>query len=146
MMVNSTRLQDNQKPTTAMRYPGDMLPLTPVTLNVLISLMDEERHGLGVAQEVHLRSAGEVWLSASTLYPALKRLEAQGLIEESTWRPDPEKDDPRRRYYRLTEFGARVILAEVRRMEHYIHQVRSRFPSKYPSGYPVDTRRSSDQS
>lgn len=113
------------------RNPADLLPLTPVALNVLLSLADEERHGYGIMLEVRERTGGEMRLGPGTLYGAIKRLREGGLIEGSYERPDPSLDDERRRYYRLTDFGGRVLAAEVARLEAAVRAARTkgvRFP------------------
>src|SRR5215207_10057089 len=82
--------------------PRDLLPLTPVALNVLLALADGERHGYGIKLEVRERTGGTVRLGPGTLYGAIKRLKEGGLIEDSGERTDPAADDERRCYYRLT--------------------------------------------
>ena len=64
-------------------------------------------------------------LGPGTLYGAIGRLLEDGLIEESEERPDPEMDDTRRRYYRLTNFGARVLAAETERLAGLVRAARS---------------------
>src|ERR687886_2787471 len=98
------------------REPQDLLPLTPAVLNILLALADGERHGYGIMREVEERTGGEVRLGPGTLYGSIKRMLADGLIEESDERPDPELDDQRRRYYDITDFGRRVAGAEVGRL------------------------------
>ena len=98
------------------REPREMLPLTPAVLNILLALADEERHGYGIMQEVEARTEGETRLGPGTLYGSIKRMLADGLIEESDERPDPEMDDQRRRYYRITDFGRKVAGAEAGRL------------------------------
>ena len=98
------------------REARGMLPLTPAVLQILLALADEERHGYGIMQEVEARTGGETRLGPGTLYGSIKRMLADGLIEESDDRPDPEMDDERRRYYRLTDFGRRVAGAEAERL------------------------------
>ena len=85
-------------------------------LHILLALADEERHGYGIMKEVEGRTGGEVRLGPGTLYGSIKRMLANGLIEESEERPDPELDDQRRRYYRITDFGRQVAGAEVGRL------------------------------
>ena len=63
---------------------------------------------------------------AGTLYGAIKRLLERGLITETDERPDPELDDERRRYYRLTDLGQRVLAAEVARLEEQVQQARNK--------------------
>jgi DNA-binding PadR family transcriptional regulator len=82
-----------------------------------LALADDERHGYGIMQEVERRSGGTVRLGPGTLYGAIKRMLAAGLIEESDRRPAPERDDQRRRcYYRLTRLGRRVAADEAERL------------------------------
>jgi len=113
---------------------ADLLPLTPVALNVLLALADEDRHGYGIMLEVRERTDGEVRLRPGTLYGAIKRLEDGGLIEESDQRPDPVLDDERRRYYRLTSFGSQVLAAEVARLDSLVRAARQKgaFPVPKP--------------
>ena len=95
----------------------DHLPLAPAVFHVLLALADGEKHGYAMMREIRTRTSGAVALSASTLYGMVKRLLEKGLLEESSERPDPALDDERRRYYRLTEFGRAVAVAESRRLE-----------------------------
>ena len=108
------------------REPRDLLPLTPAVLHILLALADEERHGYGIMKEVEGRTGGEVRLGPGTLYGSIKRMLADGLIEESDERPDPELDDQRRRYYRITEFGRRVAGAEVARLADLVDTARKK--------------------
>src|SRR3954462_15012773 len=100
---------------TARRDPADLLPLTPAVFHIHLSLAPGERHGYAIMSDVTEATAGRITLGPGTLYSNIKRLLASELIEESEQRPDPELDDERRRYYRLTRFGRRVIQAEVTR-------------------------------
>src|SRR5262245_43627914 len=79
------------------------LPLTPVAFEILLALADGDQHGYSVMQEVNRRSSGAISLHAGTLYRALARLLEQEWIEELSAPPErTERDDERRRYYRLT--------------------------------------------
>jgi DNA-binding PadR family transcriptional regulator len=102
------------------RSPESMLPLTPAVFHILLALADGERHGYGIMQEVAVRTDGTMRMGPGTLYGSIKRMLADGLIEASDERPDPELDDERRRYYRLTNFGQRVAQAEARRLEQVV--------------------------
>jgi DNA-binding PadR family transcriptional regulator len=115
--------------------PQDLLPLTPVALNVLLALADGERHGYGIMLEVRERTGGRVRLGPGTLYGVIKRLKEGGLIEESEKRPDPDADDERRRYYRLSGFGGEVLAAEVERLDTLVRTARTKgaFPVPRPS-------------
>ena len=105
---------------TESRKAEDMLPLTPAVLHILLALADGERHGYGIMQEVTRRVGSQVKMGPGTLYGSIKRMLADGLIEESGERPDPALDDERRRYYRLTSFGLRVMQAEVLRLHQIV--------------------------
>lgn len=96
--------------------PDSLLPLPPATFHILISLAIEDRHGYAIIQDVAARTAGGVKLSAGTLYRSIQRMLEQDLLIEVQQRPAPEHDDERRRYYRITEFGAAVARAEARRL------------------------------
>ncbi|HRW04958.1 MAG TPA: helix-turn-helix transcriptional regulator [Caldilineaceae bacterium] len=105
---------------------GDQLPLSPAVFHILLALADEERHGYGIMQEVERRTDGTVQLGPGTLYGAIKRLLTNGLIAEVDERPDPELNDERRRYYRLTEFGVGVLSAEAARLDEMVRQARAK--------------------
>jgi DNA-binding PadR family transcriptional regulator len=115
-----------------------LLPLTPVALNILLALADEERHGYGIGVEVRERTGGKMRLGPGTLYGSLKRMVDGGLVEESEGGAEEETDDgrggydaSRRRYYRLTGFGERVLAAELSRLEDVVRTARVKgvFPS-----------------
>jgi DNA-binding PadR family transcriptional regulator len=108
--------ESREKPDTR-PTPESLLPLTPATFHILLALVDAERHGYGIMQEVAGRSEGAVRLGPGTLYGSLKRLLEGGLIEERGERPDPVLGDERRRYYRIREYGLAVARAEARRLE-----------------------------
>jgi DNA-binding PadR family transcriptional regulator len=100
--------------------PESFLPLTPAVFQILLALADEERHGYGIMQEIAQRTDGKVVLGPGTLYGTIKRLLADGWIEESGDRPDPEMDDERRRYYRLSTLGRRIASEEARRLAQLV--------------------------
>ncbi|HET8840574.1 MAG TPA: PadR family transcriptional regulator [Ktedonobacteraceae bacterium] len=98
------------------RDPENMLPLSPAVFHILLALADGEKHGYGIMKEITQRTDGSMRIGPGTLYGSIGRMMESGLIEASTNRPDPELDDERRRYYRLTNFGLRVAEAESRRL------------------------------
>jgi DNA-binding PadR family transcriptional regulator len=102
-----------------------LLPLPPVTFHILMALADADRHGYAIIQEVSARTGGEVKLGAGTLYRSIQRMQEQGLIVETRDRPKPELDDERRRYYRITSFGASVARAEARRLSRLVKLARA---------------------
>ena len=96
--------------------PPSLLPLTPPVFHILLALADEERHGYGIMQDVARQTDDALQLGPGTLYGCLKRMLAAGLVEESDERPDPELDDQRRRYYRMTTLGRSTVRAEAHRL------------------------------
>lgn len=92
--------------------------------HILLALADKERHGYEIMQEVQERTEGAVRLGPGTLYGSIKRMLSDGLVEESEERPDPELDDERRRYYRLTDFGLKVAKAESERLAALVKSAR----------------------
>jgi DNA-binding PadR family transcriptional regulator len=103
-----------------------ILPLTPAVFYILLALADQERHGYGIMREVEANTGGELKMGPGTLYGTIKRLLAAQLIEESGSRPDPELDDERRRYYRLTPAGRKALQAETHRLEKLVSVARSK--------------------
>src|ERR1700728_3425366 len=91
--------------------PQPLLPLTPPVFHILLALADEERHGYGIMRDVAWQTNDALPLGPGTLYGCLKRMLTAGLVEESDERPDPEMDDERRRYYRMTPLGRRIVRA-----------------------------------
>jgi DNA-binding PadR family transcriptional regulator len=105
---------------------GDFLPLTPAIHHILLALADEERHGYAIMLEIARVTGGATRMGPGTLYGTLKRLLASGLIEEAEERPDPDLDDERRRYYRITGLGARVLSAETSRVSLLVSAARAK--------------------
>jgi DNA-binding PadR family transcriptional regulator len=118
--------------------PVGYLPLTPSVLDIVLALGDQELHGYGIMREVRRRTDGGRRLAPGTLYRSLRQMEEKGLVEESEGAPDADLDDERRRYYRLTDLGRRVAVAEVERLEGLVRAARSKglVPSARPSGAP----------
>jgi DNA-binding PadR family transcriptional regulator len=104
--------------------PDTLLPLQPTTFHILLSLADEDRHGYAIILDVARRTNGELKLSAGTLYRSIQRMLEAGLITETKTRPAPEMDDERRRYYRITPFGAAVARAEAGRLRDLLKMAR----------------------
>ena len=102
------------------------LPLTSAEFHLLLALADGDKHGDSVMKEVARRSEGKVRLSAGTLYGLIRRMVSEGMIVETDERPVAALDDERRRYYRLTEFGRQVAVAEVERLEAVLAVARAK--------------------
>jgi DNA-binding PadR family transcriptional regulator len=109
-------------------------PLNHCEFQILLALADGERHGYGIMQEVETRSGGTVRLGPGTLYGAIKRMLAAGLIEESAKRPVAKHDDQRRRcYYRLTRFGRAVAAEEAERLAALVRVAEAKRLVKSPN-------------
>jgi DNA-binding PadR family transcriptional regulator len=102
------------------------LPLKTQWFHIMLSLAGGEQHGYGIMQEVLQRTTGKVRLWPATLYGSIKRLIEADLIEESDARPAPEVDDARRRYYRLTALGSRVLDAECERLKELVRAIQAK--------------------
>ena len=99
------------------------LPLTSVVFEILVTLASGDHHGYSILSSVRERT-GEV-LRPGSLYRAINRLLADRLVQELDERPDPELDDERRRYYRLTSLGRDVAEAEARRLAVQVQSARA---------------------
>jgi DNA-binding PadR family transcriptional regulator len=109
-----------------MKKPPDLLPLTPPVFHILLALADQERHGYDIMQDVARQNNDALQLGPGTLYGCLKRMLAAGLVEESEERPDPELDDERRRYYRMTPLGGSTVRAEASRLASAVSAARAK--------------------
>src|SRR5512133_29225 len=106
--------------------PEQLLPLTPAVFNILLALADGEKHGYGIMLEVEANTKGQLLMGPGTLYGSVKRMLQAGLIEESDDRADPEFDDQRRRYYRLTGLGRRTLRMEAERLAAQVRVARAK--------------------
>ena len=104
------------------------LPLSPANLYILLSLAAEDRHGYGIMQEVARQSDGQYKLGPGTLYDNLQKLMNQGIVEDAPRRS--ADDDPRRRYYRMTSFGRKVLAADVERLEELIRAAKGKLRAR----------------
>jgi DNA-binding PadR family transcriptional regulator len=102
--------------------PQDFLPLSESVFQIMLSLVDTDRHGYGIIKEVEARTDGRIRLAPGTLYGAIKRLRHQGLIAEVAVKVDPELGDERRRYYTLAGLGHGVVGAEAVRVADLARQ------------------------
>lgn len=97
--------------------PDSLLPLKPAVFHILLVLTASEQHGYGIMREIEHMTGGKIKIGPGTLYRSIKQMLELRLIEESDERPDPELDDERRHYYRLTDYGRRVARAEANRLQ-----------------------------
>ncbi|MGO8950713.1 MAG: PadR family transcriptional regulator [Ktedonobacterales bacterium] len=101
-------------------------PLTPAVFYILLALAGGDRHGYQIMKQVKHDSQDQVSMGTGTLYGSLKRMLADSLIEEADERPDPDVDDERRRYYRLTDLGRQALAAELQRYDEVVAIARQR--------------------
>ena len=95
-------------------------PLTPAVLHILLALSDEERHGYAIMKEVEADSGEKVKMGPGTLYGSIGRMIEAGLVRESKKKRDPEMDDARRVYYRITAAGQKALAAELQRYREVV--------------------------
>jgi DNA-binding PadR family transcriptional regulator len=98
------------------------LPLSPAVLHILLALASEDRHGYGIMREVARQSDGRYKLGPGTLYDNLQKLLEQGIVEESL--PRSAAQESRRRSYRLSRFGRRLLSTEITRLEGVVREAR----------------------
>jgi len=97
------------------KSPETEINLTPTMIHILIALVEGEKHGFDILLEVEAISYGDIVLGPGSLFTSIKRLLNAGLVEQSDERSDPNLDDQRRRYYRLTGLGGRLLQSELQR-------------------------------
>jgi len=112
--------------TDTLQSPEEFIPLTPAVFNILLELAEGEKHGYGIMLEVEANTNGQVLMGPGTLYGSIKRMLKADLIEESNERADPEMDDQRRKYYRLTDLGRRTLRMEAERLASQVQLARAK--------------------
>jgi len=112
-------------------------PLTPAVLHILLALSTEERHGYGIMKQVESESRGKVKMGTGTLYGSLGRMMEAGLIRESDKKVDPEMDDERRIYYKITALGQATLEAELERYREVVAVAKRKqlAPSSFAYGF-----------
>lgn len=103
----------------------DHAPLTPAVFHILLALSDGDKHGYRIMQTAQAQSGGRLRMGPGTLYGSIKRMLADGLIEEAGERPDPALDDERRRYYRLSARGRKALQVEAERIAALAAQLKA---------------------
>jgi DNA-binding PadR family transcriptional regulator len=111
----------------------DLLPLSLPVFHMLLTLSEGERHGYALKREIFRRSQGKLNLGSGALYGSINKLLEGALIEESDERPDPHLDDERRRYYRITPLGRRVVEAEAMRLRELVRMAEARLGLPEPA-------------
>jgi len=107
------------RPTTAEGFvtgegidPGELLPLTALTLAVLMAVAEGAKHGYAIMKELESAGGPGLIAGAGSLYAALDRMLGEGLLEALTDEPGT-----RRRSFAVTSLGRRVMAAELRRLD-----------------------------
>lgn len=106
--------------------PSDFLPLTPAVLHILLALADGDQHGYAIAQTVEELTGGTVRMGPGTLYGSIGRMVASGLLEESSRGRARVAEDERRRFYRMTALGRRVLESEMERLDRVVALARAK--------------------
>jgi DNA-binding PadR family transcriptional regulator len=121
----SSRRAATQK-STGTRDPAGLIPLRPVEFEILLVLTGGDAHGYAIMKETEGRTDGRTRLETGTLYRALRRLTADGLVKPADEKPAADVNDERRRYFAITPFGRDVAVAEARRLATQVDAARAR--------------------
>ncbi len=113
------------------------VPLTPAVLHILLALATKERHGYGIMKQVESDSQGRVNMGPGTLYGSIGRMIEAGLIRESNKKIDPEMDDERRIYYKITGLGQKALAAELQRYREVVAVAKQKRLSPSPFAYGI---------
>ena len=115
------------------RSSESLLPLTPISFEILLALLEGDTHGYAILQSVEGRLGGGLPLGTGTIYRALARLLDEGLIDRAT---EPSRkagtsgpavtEDERRRHYKITPLGRKVARAEAGRLADQVTVARAR--------------------
>jgi DNA-binding PadR family transcriptional regulator len=100
-------------------------PLPSAAFQILLSLADSDLHGYAIMQRVHQQTNGKVKLGPGTLYSSIQGLLEDGIIEELEPGADAGAND-RRRVYRLTTTGRRLVRSEAQRLADLLRVARAR--------------------
>ncbi len=112
-------------------------PLTPAVLHILLALSTKERHGYGIMKQVESDSQGKVTMGPGTLYGSIRRMIDAGLVRERDKAIDPEMDDERRIYYKITGLGQKALDAELRRYREVVAVAKQKRLSPSPFAYGI---------
>lgn len=104
----------------------DLLPLSRVDFLVLLVLTDGERHGYGIVKEIEDRTEGKVQPLPGNLYAVMRRLMESGLVTRAPTEAGPDPEGRKRRYYRITDTGRRVLAADAAMMRSLVSEAAAR--------------------
>ncbi len=108
--------------TTQTHIESTRLPLKPLVFQILLVLLERERHGYSIVRQIERQADRRERIEAGTLYRTLRTMLRDGLIIESDARPDPELDDQRRRYFGVTDIGRTLARAEAQRLSELLNR------------------------
>jgi DNA-binding PadR family transcriptional regulator len=114
-------------------FIDQLLPLPLPVFHLLLALLEGERHGYALKREILQRTDGKINLGSGALYGSINKMLEQELIEESDERPDAHLDDERRRYYRITGLGRKVVQAEALRLRELVRLAEGRLKLPEPA-------------
>ena len=109
-----------------MKTLAELTPLTPAVFHILLALASGDKHGYEIMKQVRHDSSGKVKMGNGTLYGSIKRMLADGLIDDAGDNVDPNGDDERRHYYQLTDLGRQALNAEVQRYHELVTLINQR--------------------
>ena len=119
-------VSDKAMPKTTKTETDARGGLTQAVFHILLALADAPKHGYAIMQEVDEREDANYRLWPATLYTAIKRMLADGLIEETRAPSRPAGVDARRRFYRLTRRGRAELTAEAARLDALLDVARAK--------------------
>ena len=108
------------------RDPRELVPLRPIEFEILLVLTGGDAHGYAIIKEAESRSTGLSRIETGTLYRALRRLTAEGLVGPAEVKPAADVGDQRRRYFSITPFGREVAALEANRLATQLETARAR--------------------
>jgi DNA-binding PadR family transcriptional regulator len=109
-----------------MSKPAARKPLKPHWFQILLALADHDLHGLQIMEEVSERTHGAIHLWPGMLYGSLKAMLEEGLVVETAMPESEQVAGGRPRYYGITEYGRKVLIADVRRLSNYVSAARAK--------------------
>lgn len=108
------------------RVAEELVPLKPLVFQILLVLIEGERHGYSIVKEVEANTSNRLKVEPGNLYRTLRTMLTQGLIAEVAPKPEAQSDDQRRRYFKITLLGDQTLRLEAQRMEELASAAQSR--------------------
>ena len=102
-----------------------LLPLKPMVFQILLTLVEGERHGWSVVRELEGKSPKKR-IFPGTFYRILKSMVDENLIEDADAPPDVGSSDAWRRYFCITDLGIQTATAEARRLQELVRSAEAK--------------------